>query len=342
MATPGGANRIELESQILCAALRQSWADTDAVGVVKACQELYELYPDLLPPPKGEQTAVSDATTATPPSNYYEMLSIECDVNPSMVNAAYLKRVKQFLREHPNPNEAKNEYYAILNAGYILRKPRLRLSHDLLVCKAWLDEHQVISETFELIELESSGVDSESIDFTPPPPVVPFRNQTNSEPLSLPQPAVEERLPMLIDLLKASGIIGSAEVQALKNQMSLYPDVTLVDLVLQAGYVTDLEMKSLQLAEYLLTSGRINLGQFKQAMMDEIRTGRRMASNLDQPPPWDIDDNWGPRGESPPPDEELPPPKARVPRKPKPSGGSNHLKLVPPKPPEPDPDNPKI
>ncbi len=58
MSSPGGANRIELESQILSSALRQSWADTDAVGVVKACQELYQLYPDLLPLPKGEQTPV--------------------------------------------------------------------------------------------------------------------------------------------------------------------------------------------------------------------------------------------------------------------------------------------
>src|SRR5262249_54572916 len=101
MASPGGANRIELESQILCAALRQSWADTDATGVVKACQELYQLFPDLLPPPKSEQAEL--------PANYYALLQIECDVNPSMVLAAYFKAVKRFLRETPDPKDVKEK-----------------------------------------------------------------------------------------------------------------------------------------------------------------------------------------------------------------------------------------
>lgn len=149
---------------------------------------------------------------------------------------------------------------------------------------------------------------------------------------------MEERLPMLIDLLKAAQIIGPAEAQALKNQMKLYPDIALVDLILQAGYVTDLEMKSLQLAEYLLTSGKITMGQFAVAMFDERTTGRRMAESLSpHPSSYPLPPDFQPPG-----DEELPPPKARVPRKPKPSGGSNHLKLVPPKPPEPDPDKPNI
>jgi hypothetical protein len=256
MASPGGANRIELESQILCAALRQSWADTDAIGVVKACQELYQLFPDLLPPPKSEQAVL--------PANYYALLQIECDVNPSMVLAAYFKAVKRFLRETPDPKDVKEKYYQLLNAGFILRKPRLRLSHDLIVARGWLVEHQVIPDDGTLEMIEAPDVAAPE-----PAPVQMMTTQT-----------MEEKLPMLIDLLKASQIIGPAEVQALKNQMSLYPDIALVDLVLQAGYVTDLEMKSLQLAEYLLTSGKITMGQFAVAMFDERTTGVRMAESL--------------------------------------------------------------
>ncbi len=48
----GGANRIELESQILCSALRLSWADDESEGVFRSCRELYQLFPDLLPAPR--------------------------------------------------------------------------------------------------------------------------------------------------------------------------------------------------------------------------------------------------------------------------------------------------
>jgi hypothetical protein len=47
MADAGGANRIELESQILCSALRTSWAENDFKGQVNSCSELYQLFPDL-------------------------------------------------------------------------------------------------------------------------------------------------------------------------------------------------------------------------------------------------------------------------------------------------------
>ncbi len=256
MANPGGANRIELESQILCAALRQSWADVDSVGMVKACQELYQLFPDLLPAPKSEQVDM--------PSNYYDLLEIACDVNPSMVLAAYFKAIKRFLREHPAPKDLKEEYYRLLNAGFILRKPRLRLSHDLIVARGSLVENRVIPEdgTLEMIEAP--------VEVAPEPQPV---QMVTTQPM-------QEAVPMLIDLLKQAQFIGPAEVQALKNQMQLYPDIPLVDLVLQAGYVTDPEMKSLQLAEYLLTSGKITMGQFAVAMFDERSTGIRMAESL--------------------------------------------------------------
>ena len=94
------------------------------------------------------------------------------------------------------------------------------------------------------------------------------------------QPIVQQPLPMLIELLKAAQIIGSAEVQALTNQMRGFPDVPVADLVLSAGYVTESEMKSLQLAEFLLSQGKIDIGQFCVAMYDERTTGVRMAESL--------------------------------------------------------------
>lgn len=62
--------------------------------------------------------------------------------------------------------------------------------------------------------------------------------------------------------------------------MKLYPDIPLIDLVLQAGYVTEPELKSLQLAEYLLSQNKITMGQFCVAMYDERTTGIRMAESL--------------------------------------------------------------
>ncbi|MBK9281374.1 MAG: hypothetical protein IPM93_24710 [Candidatus Obscuribacter sp.] len=44
--------------------------------------------------------------------------------------------------------------------------------------------------------------------------------------------------------------------------------------------MTDSEMKSLQLAEYLLSQGKINMGQFCVAMYDERMTGVKMAESL--------------------------------------------------------------
>jgi hypothetical protein len=61
----------------------------------------------------------------------------------------------------------------------------------------------------------------------------------------------EDELPVLIALLKQAKLIGPVEIEALKNQMSLHPDIPLVELVLRSGYVTEVEIESLPLAEYL-------------------------------------------------------------------------------------------
>jgi hypothetical protein len=160
------------------------------------------------------------------------------------------------------PKEQRLEYYRILDAGFILRKPRLRLSHDLIVGRAQLVDKKHIPDdgTFELMELTEER---------PPQPMMVTT-----------QPIVQQPLPMLIELLKAAQIIGSAEVQALTNQMRSFPEVPVSDLVLSAGYVNENEMKSLHLAEFLLSQGKIDIGQFCVAMYDERMSGIRMAESL--------------------------------------------------------------
>ncbi|MBX9940236.1 MAG: hypothetical protein K2Y32_13330 [Candidatus Obscuribacterales bacterium] len=253
MADTGGANRIELESQILCAALRQSWADSDVTGQVNSCSELYQLFPDLVPDLRPNQTET--------PRNLYSTLEIDCDVPPSIVVAGFFKAAKKFLREG-SPKDRKPEYFQVLDAGFILRKPRLRLSHDLIVSRGELVSKGLIPDdgSFELLVAQEVR--------TPQPLMVTT------------QPIVQQPLPMLVELLKEAHFIGAAEVQALTNQMRSFPDVPLADLILSAGYVTDSEMKSLQLAEYLLSQGKINMGQFCVAMYDERMTGVKMAESL--------------------------------------------------------------
>jgi hypothetical protein len=251
----GGANRIELESQILCSALRLSWADEDGEGVFRSCRELYQLFPDLLPAPRPE---------GGPPENLYEVLGIRCDVPQAMVIAAYFRVSRRLLRDL-DPKEYRQEYFRILNAGFILRKPRLRLSHDLVVARQWLVERAVIPEDGTL------------------EPIAEARARTEREPepsqLVRTQP-IQETLPLMIELLKYAQIIGPAEVQALSNQMSIAPEVPVAELILSAGYVTETEMKSLQLAEYLLSQGKITMAQFAVAMYDERTQGIKMAESL--------------------------------------------------------------
>lgn len=256
MANTGGANRIELESQILCAALRASWAATDTEGMIKSCQELYQLFPDLLPPPKAEELLQ--------PDNYYDLLQIECDVNPSMVLAAYFKAVKRFLRVNPDAKRDLRTYYKILNAGFILRKPRLRLSHDLIAARGQLIKEGCIPPdgTLDMVGAAPEGSTDR-----------PAAQMVTTQPMT-------DVMPKIIELMKAAQIIGVAEVHALRNQMALYPNISVIDLISQAGYVNDAEVQSLQLAEDLLSQGKINIGQFCVAMYDERTRGIRMAESL--------------------------------------------------------------
>jgi hypothetical protein len=254
--TSGGANRIELESQILCASLRQSWAINDVKGVLTVVRQLYQLFPDLLPPPRtdGEKNATS----------LYPLLGLSCDVSQTAVLSGYLRSVRNFLRQS-SAKERREDYYRLLDAGYILRKPRLRLSHDLVAVRTWLIEQKAIGE--------DGSLEAEVV------PSLVTAQEAVPKPQAITVP-LEEKLPLLIDMLKACRVIGPAEVQALKNQMAIAPEIPLKELVLSAGYVTDTQMQSLQVGEYLLSSGQISMHQLAVAMYDELTGMCKMAESL--------------------------------------------------------------
>ncbi len=239
-------NRIELESQILCASLRQSWAQEDAFGVIVVAKQLCQLFPDLIPP----LSSIADKR----PLNLYNYFGMHCDASQEIVVSTYFHTISSYLQKH-NKFDNPDEYRMLLDAGYILRKPRLRLSHDLIVVREWLLKHEAIP---------SDG----TIEFLEAP---------------VPEPVVEVvpvQLPQLVNLMQQAQIIGAAEVLALTNQTKLAPEIPIEDLILSAGYVSESELKSLQLAEYLFKQGKITMPQFMVAMYDERTRGIRMAESL--------------------------------------------------------------
>jgi hypothetical protein len=214
------------------------------------------------------------------PRNNYELLDIACDVSPSKVVIAYIRMAKKFLREN-NPRQKRDDYFQLLDAGFVLRKPRLRLSHDLIVSRANLLEQRLIQPdgTFEMVQGVGLPATTTAEPTTVPQPQP--QRQPQPQPHAVPaQPAAQQRLPAVIELLKAARLIEASEVQALTNQMRSFPGVSVVELILSAGYVTEGEMKSVQLGEFLLGQGKINLGQFCVAMYDERTTSVKMAESL--------------------------------------------------------------
>ncbi|MBX9572808.1 MAG: hypothetical protein K2X77_28180 [Candidatus Obscuribacterales bacterium] len=402
----GAVNRVELECQVLCAALRQSWVRRDKVGAFTSIRELSHLFPDLLPPP--------EERVSTNKANYYEVLGVRPQSGLNSIVVGYLRTVRKFLKQY-NPKDHRQFYNTMLNAGFVLRKPRLRLSHDLVVARRWLYDSQAQDEeilTEEQVEAAAAQVQAPPSPAQPETPAQPalqeaspqeappihpaavseaetgaaaaskqeaaldplaaaeaawasnqaaqakydtphtatppaekpitaewhqpktdvpyvdysrFQNQqsaaANSQesappavptpssppaaqvepekvappPAVAPEPAVPEfkfdeaqlrkpevevELPSIIRLMEASHLIGKLEVQAIKAQMVLAPNIPAEQLVINAGYATRTELASLKLAQDLLSSGKITMAQFQVAMYDERTSGLRMAESL--------------------------------------------------------------
>jgi len=158
-------NRIELESQILCASLRQSWAQNDVHGVIVVAKQLCQLFPDLIPP-----LASSTVKLAI---NLYDFFGMNCDASQEVVVSTYFQTITKFLHNN-NTHEKLDEYRTLLDAGYILRKPRLRLSHDLVIVRNWLLHHNAIPADGTINFLYAAAVEA-------PKPIV------EAVPVKLPQ-----------------------------------------------------------------------------------------------------------------------------------------------------------
>lgn len=238
----GSVNRVELECQVLCAALRQSRSRSDRDGTANAVRELTHLFPDLMPARSESRQSI----------NYYEALAVRPQAGNSNIATGYLRRIKQLLKEG-NPRDNMAACQAILDAGLVLRKPRLRLSHDLVNATRWLAEKE-----------ESLPAAAESVAPQLIPPAVP----------------IPTGLSDVIGLMEVAQLITKVEIQALSAQIQLAPNIPIEQLVLNAGYATNAELASLHLALDLLEKGKISLAQFQVAMYDERMSGLRMAESL--------------------------------------------------------------
>lgn len=251
---------------ILCAALRQSWANCDSGGVLVSVRQLYELFPDLMP------TIMQDSSARI--GDYYQLLSVTPDKTNQQIVSSYMRRARKKLIESRKKGKAppdKDEYWRLLDAGFILRMSRLRLSHDLMGAYQWLVSEGVIKGdgTWDLTDAFMKSQQS-------------TQTLQKIESVVSEQKTVEDKpkLPRIIELLQITQIIGPEEVKAMEAQMALAPEVSVERLVLDSGYVTRQEMNSLKLAEVLLDEGKINIAQFQVAMYDERSSGIRMAESL--------------------------------------------------------------
>ncbi|MBY0359370.1 MAG: hypothetical protein K2W82_15315 [Candidatus Obscuribacterales bacterium] len=237
----GSVNRVELECQVLCAALRQSRSRQDKDGTANATRELTHLFPDLMP----------TRAESREPINYYDTLAVRPQAGNNNISTGYLRRIKQLLKEG-NPRDNMAACQTVLDAGLVLRKPRLRLSHDLVNATRWLAEEEILPVVAESIAPQLA------------PPVVP-------------KPA---ELSGVIGLMEVAQLITKVEIQAMSAQIQLAPNIPIEQLILNAGYATNAELASLHLALDLLEKGKISLAQFQVAMYDERISGLRMAESL--------------------------------------------------------------
>jgi len=224
-------------------------ANNDTQGTVIAACELYQLFPDLVPyAPDGRLDR---------PENYYQIIGLKPLVPASRITAAFLRRTRNFLAQSDRPGK-KEEYRLIVDAGFILRKARLRLSHDLVLARHWLVETEAITADGSLEKPVAVAVAAQ-MEIT--------KQQTYT-------------VPRIVALMQESNIIGATEVQAIMAQKKVDPGAPVEQLILNSGYVSIQELNSLKLAEKLLNEKKITMAQFQVAIYDERTAGIRMAESL--------------------------------------------------------------
>ncbi|SRR5579883_887364 len=117
-----------------------------------------------------------------------------------------------------------------------------------------------------------------------------------------------DRLPLIIVLLQLAGIIDDSGIDAIMRKASANKAATIFDLILDAGYVNELELTRLQVLEFLICAGKLTLS----TAVEEIKSakGSSFEPGLDE---------YYPPGE--------PPEPQRIPRLPLPDRGTSGVAL---------------
>lgn len=214
-----GAKRLEVECQILCAALRQSWSSQDLRGVLTAAGQLAEFFPDLLRAGSLKESDLPDL---------YEFLGVDKKVGPNKMKALFrLKRKKHLMTKKLHGRENRLAYYELLDCGLVLKHPRLRLSHDLNILRQTLVKHNPIPDDGS---------------FNAPGQAMPHHAAPQSAQDLLNMPG----LPPLVRLMVDKRFLGPSEVQALHFQLTNFKKLTLEEAILQAGYVDGVTLQALK------------------------------------------------------------------------------------------------
>lgn len=173
--------------------------------------------------------------------NSYETLMVDSDANRMLVRTAYHKAYRRFLRNNQINRGDNTSFLKLLNSGVVLSNKRLRLSHDLHLAAG--KQSSCPGNNRKVTEIDE--------DFG----------------------EIEYDLPPLLDLIHSVNAIKIDELEALVNQSRAYPEASLEELILQAGY---LEQRDLNFFNRSLE--RISFGLMTRSEFSKKAYSRQMDS----------------------------------------------------------------
>lgn len=222
-----GADRLELECQILCSALRHSWSVQDLNGVINAAQQLSEFFPDLLITEKADESFhESESQTNHTLPNLYSFLNIDYRTSENKLKVIYRLILRKHLRtKRLSGKDFRLAFFELLDTGLVMKNQRLRLSHDLNVLRQTLVQHHLLYNDGSFTPIAQVGA------------TAPVPKQEELEPI---------KHPPIIRLMLTEGMITEAEARAIYNQMKNFNKIKVHELLLSAGYLNMEQLISLQ------------------------------------------------------------------------------------------------
>lgn len=237
-----GAERLEMECQILCNALRQSWHASDLLGTITAAKQLSLLFPDLL---RNQKVDAPDEIM-----DIYKELGIDPQMGPKAFKIFMRVRVRNYLRSHKlTGRENRLAYYYVLDMGLILRSARLRLSHDLNVLRSTLQGHNLIHDDGGFVPTNPAFADIKPPAPAGPPPSSGMQPSTISSSDAPAKPQAPLEMPLLIRIMIDEGLLNHNEVRAIHTQMVTYAGITVQEVLLRSGYITPDQLTELMAKE---------------------------------------------------------------------------------------------